>query len=101
MSDPVVLIAEFTAKPGQEVVVAELLAGLAVKVRQEPGNVAFDCYQRQDDPHRFVVHEIYKDRAAFETHIGADYGAAFNARLQQLIVEPHSILTFLTPMAGR
>ena len=96
--EPVVLIAEFTAKPGQQVVVAGLLEGLAGKVRQEPGNVAFDCYQRQDDPHRFVVYEIYKDRAAFEAHIGADYGAVFNRRLQDLIVEPHSMLTFMKPL---
>jgi quinol monooxygenase YgiN len=67
-------------------------------VRREPGNIAFDCYQRQDEPHRFVVYEIYRDRAAFEAHIGAEYGAVFNARLQELIVEPNSILTFLKPM---
>lgn len=100
MSEPVVLIAEFTARPGQAETVATLLAGLAEDVRREPGNVAFDCYQREVDPHRFVVYEIYRDRPAFETHIAAEYGAAFNARLQQLIVEPHSMLTFLKPLTA-
>ena len=98
MPEPVVLIAEFTALPGQAETVATLLAGLAADVRREPGNIAFDCYQRQDEPHRFVVYEIYRDPAAFEAHIGAEYGAVFNARLQELIVEPNSILTFLKPM---
>ena len=35
------LFAEFTALPGHEDRVAELMAGLTEKVRREPGNVAF------------------------------------------------------------
>ena len=98
VAEPVVLIAEFTAHQDQERIVADLLAGLAANVRQEPGNIAFDCYQRADDPCRFVVYEIYRDQQAFEAHIAADYGAVFNKRLNQLIVEPHSMLTFLRPL---
>jgi quinol monooxygenase YgiN len=100
LAEPVVLIAEFTALQGQDRLVADLLAELAASVRQEPGNIAFDCYQRADDPCRFVVYEIYRDRQAFDAHIAADYGAVFNKRLEQLIVEPHSILTFLKPLGA-
>lgn len=96
---PITLIAEFTARPGQAETVAELLAGLAVDVRQEPGNVAFDCFRRLDGSAKFVVYEIYRDKPAFAAHISADYGAVFNARLRELIVEPNSVLTFLTPLA--
>ena len=96
---PITLIAEFTALPGQGNTVAELLAGLATNVRQEPGNVAFDCFRRLDDGTRFVVYEIYRDKAAFKAHISADYGAVFNARLRGLIIEPNSVLTFLTPLS--
>ena len=95
---PVTLIAEFTALPGQESAVAELLAGLAIKVRREEGNVVFDCHRLLENPAKFVVYEIYRDKAAFEAHISAAYGAEFNARLQELIVEPNSVLTFLTPL---
>jgi quinol monooxygenase YgiN len=95
---PVALIAEFTARPGEGDAVAELLAGLVRDVRTEQGNVAFDCYRRQDDKDKFVVHEIYRDKAAFEHHIAADYGAVFNARLRELIREPNSVLTFLVPL---
>ena len=98
---PVTLIAEFTARPQQAETVAELLAGLAADVRQEPGNVAFDCFRRLDDSAKFVVYEIYRDKAAFEAHITAPYGAVFNARLRELIVEPNSVLTFLSPLAVR
>ena len=94
---PITLIAEFTARTGQAETVAALLAGLALDVRREPGNLAFDCYRKLDDDAKFVVYEIYRDKAAFAAHISADYGAAFNGKLGELIVEPNSILTFLTP----
>lgn len=97
---PISLIAEFTALPGHEDAVAELLAGLAVKVRNEDGNIAFDCYRRLESRAKFVVYEIYRDKAAFEVHIGAAYGAEFNAKLRELIVEPNSVLTFLTPLGA-
>lgn len=92
------LIAEFTARPGEGDRVAELLGGLAVDVRAEPGNVVFDCYRRLEDRDRFVVYEIYRDKVAFEAHISAEYGAVFNGKLRELIVEPNSVLTFLGPL---
>lgn len=92
------LIAEFTARPGEADNVAELLRGLQADVRREEGNIAFECFRRHDTPEKFVVYEIYRDKAAFAAHIGADYGAVFNRKLETLIVEPHSILTFLTPL---
>lgn len=95
---PISLIAEFTARAGYVERVAVLLAGLAADVRREPGNVAFDCFQRLEDEAKFVVYEIYRDKAAFAAHISADYGAVFNAKLRELIVEPNSVLTFLTPL---
>ena len=97
---PVSLIAEFTARAGEAERVTALLAGLAVDVRAEPGNVVFDCYRRLEDRDRFVVYEIYRDKAAFEAHISAEYGAVFNGKLRELIVEPNSVLTFLGPMSA-
>lgn len=94
----IALIAEFTARQGEAETVAALLAGLRADVRREPGNVAFDCFRRHDAPDKFVVYEIYANKAAFAAHIGADYGAVFNRKLETMIVEPHSVLTFLTPL---
>ncbi|AND15280.1 antibiotic biosynthesis monooxygenase [Rathayibacter tritici] len=90
-----ILVAEFTALPGNEETVAGMIADLAVLVRQEPGNVEFVPYRREDDPARFFVYEVYRDEEAFQAHISADYGAVFNERLGPLIVEPNSQLTWL------
>lgn len=94
----VTLIARFTALPGFEDEVATLIAGLARDVHTEPGNIVFDVHREVDDPRKFVVFEKYRDEAAFQAHIQMPYGAVFNARLNEIIEEPESQLTFLTPV---
>jgi quinol monooxygenase YgiN len=95
-----VLVAEFTALPGEEETVAVLLGDLAEKVRAEPGCLEFAPTRHADRPSRFLVYEVYRDDEAFRAHLGAPYGAEFNARLEPLIVEDRSQLTFLRPLAG-
>jgi quinol monooxygenase YgiN len=93
---PVILYAEFTAKPGSESQVQMLISGLAEKVRQEPGNTEFSVHLERDNPRKFFVFEEYLDEASFDAHIGAEYGAVFNRQLSSLIEEGASQLTFLT-----
>jgi quinol monooxygenase YgiN len=93
---PVILYAEFTAKPGSESQVQTLISDLAQKVRQEPGNTEFTVYLERDNPRKFFVFEEYFDDAGFEAHIGAEYGVTFNRELSSLIEEGASQLTFLT-----
>ncbi|MCS5718480.1 antibiotic biosynthesis monooxygenase [Herbiconiux sp. CPCC 205763] len=100
MSGRKVLVAEFTALPGEEEAVAALLAGFAVQVRAEPGCVEFAPFQLAEQPSRFFVYEVYRDDDAFAAHIGAPYGVEFNARLGPLIVEDGSQLTWLQPLEG-
>ncbi|KQZ24109.1 MULTISPECIES: putative quinol monooxygenase [Microbacterium] len=95
MTEPTILHAVFTARPGRGDEVAALLRDFADVVRAEEGNVMFDATRLVDDPDRFFVYEVYRDEAAFRSHIAAPAGVPFNEALQQLIVEPSSILTFL------
>ena len=93
---PIILYAEFTAKPGTEAEVERLISGLAGKVRQEPGNTEFTVYRERDNPRKFFVFEEYLDEASFNAHITAEYGVIFNRQLSSLIEEGASQLTFLT-----
>jgi quinol monooxygenase YgiN len=93
---PVILYAEFTAKPGSESQVETLISGLAEKVRREPGNTEFAVYRERDNARKFFVFEQYLDEASFETHISAEYGVVFNQQLSSLIEEGESQLTWLT-----
>ena len=93
---PLILYAEFTAKPGSETEVATLISGLAEDVRREPGNTEFTVYRERDNSRKFFVFEQYRDDASFDAHIGAEYGLIFNQRLSSLIEEGESQLTWLT-----
>ncbi|CAH0237196.1 MAG: putative quinol monooxygenase [Microbacterium sp.] len=95
MTEPTILHAVFTARPDKGDEVAALLRDFAAVVRAEEGNVVFDATRLVDDPDRFFVYEVYRDEAAFQAHISAPAGVPFNEALQQLIVEPASVLTFL------
>jgi quinol monooxygenase YgiN len=93
----VALYAEFTARPETAEEVASILADFAALVREESGNLVFDCHRLRGQPTRFFVYEVYTDEKAFQDHLDAPYGAPFNVRLSTLIVEPSSILTMLAP----
>jgi quinol monooxygenase YgiN len=93
---PMILYAEFTAKPGSESQVETLISGLAEKVRREPGNTEFTVYRERDNPRKFFVFEQYLDEASFDAHISAEYGLIFNQQLSSLIEEGESQLTWLT-----
>jgi quinol monooxygenase YgiN len=92
------LYAEFTVKPGCEARVAEMMRELTEHVRAEPGNVVFWPYTRESRPNEYFVFEVYRDQAAFEEHIGADYGRRFNEELADLIEGDESELTWLQPI---
>jgi quinol monooxygenase YgiN len=91
---PVILYAEFTAKPGSESQVQTLISDLAVKVRQEAGSDEFTISRERDNPGKFFVFEQYLDEASF--HIRAEYGVIFNQQLSSLTEEGAAQLTFLT-----
>ncbi len=73
---PVILYAEFTAKPGSGSLVQTLISDLTVKVRQEPGNDEFTIYRERENPGKFFVFEQYLDEASFEAHIGSERSGA-------------------------
>ena len=93
-----ILYAEFTALPGNEERVADLVRGLAARVRDEPGNLVFAPSRKRDNPAQFFVYEEYADADAFRAHIGTDYGATFNQALAELIEGDGSALTWLTAL---
>jgi quinol monooxygenase YgiN len=89
---PLILDAEFTAKPGA----SSEVGTLAGDVRREPGIAEFTVYRERDNPRNFFVFEQYRDEASFDAHISAEYGVIFNQRLSDLIEEDESQLTWLT-----
>ena len=65
---PYVLIAKWTAQPGQEDAVRDHILALVEPSRAEPGNLAYQLHVDPENPRVFVVYEQYVDEAAFKAH---------------------------------
>lgn len=63
-----VVIAKWTAKPGQEREVAEVLARLVAPSSAEPGCLAYIVHRAINDRQTFVLYERYVDQAGYEAH---------------------------------
>jgi quinol monooxygenase YgiN len=63
------MIAILDAKPGMTDALRELIVGLGVRVRDEPGCVAFTVYERLDVEGRFYILETYANGRAFRDHL--------------------------------
>ena len=92
------LYAEFTALPGAEDRIEELLGVLTLAVRQEPGNLVFEAHRKHDEPSSFFVYEVYADDEAFNAHLDQEHGRVFNEALTDLVRGGASTLTLLSPI---
>jgi quinol monooxygenase YgiN len=63
-----VVVAEYTVKPGNEAQVVELLQKWAPMSREEPGCANFIVNQSVDDPRKILLYEQYVDDDAFAAH---------------------------------
>jgi quinol monooxygenase YgiN len=68
-----VVIARWTAQPGNEEGVRRALAALARPSRAEPGCRAYRVLRSNDDPRVFLIYEEYADEAAYEAHAASDH----------------------------
>jgi quinol monooxygenase YgiN len=58
--------------------------------RQEPGVARFDFLQQNDDPSRFVLIEVYRDRAAAAAHKETPHYHAWLAAVDDMFAEPRT-----------
>jgi quinol monooxygenase YgiN len=65
----IVLIANYTTRPGTTEVMTDAFRRVAAAIRKtEPGCRAYRVSQAEDDPERWVLYEEYVDEAAFAAH---------------------------------
>ena len=63
-----VVVARWTAKPGQEGAVAEALARMIEPTRAEPGNLLYEVNRDPERPGAFLLYEQYVDAQAYAAH---------------------------------
>lgn len=83
-----VIVAEFTIKPDQVEAFARLVERQAKdSVELEEDCHRFDVCQAEDDPSRFLLYELYTDKAAFDRHGGMAHTAKFRAAVGPMLLE--------------
>ena len=68
-----------------------MLANARASLEREPGCLRFDVLQREGAQDRVFLYEIYRDRAAFDTHMTSPHYLAFteatNAMVRRKTIE--------------
>lgn len=88
------IVAILVAKPGKTDALHSLLAGMAPSCRAEPGNLRWDIWRDPAAPERFVLDELYIDKAAVAAHRETPHFKDYAARIGDLaertafVVEP-------------
>jgi quinol monooxygenase YgiN len=70
-----VVIARWTARPGNEEAVAASLEQLAPLSRQESGCMKYLVNRSLDDPRVFLLYEEYVDADAYKAHAASEHFA--------------------------
>lgn len=99
MITPRTLVARFTAREGQDILLEKLLVELECAVVKDPGTLTFRAF-RDENGRGFTVWEQYESQEAFEKHIAMEHVVLFNKRLSPLIEEQESKLEFMNPVSA-
>jgi quinol monooxygenase YgiN len=61
---------------------------------QEPGCVRFDVVQQNDDPTRFLLHEVYRDESAAAAHKLTGHYARWRDAVAPMMAEPRTSVKY-------
>lgn len=54
-------------------------------IRKEPGVLVLYAVHEKEDPTRVRVFEIYRDRKAYEAHLGSDHFRKYKATVEKMV----------------
>lgn len=63
-----VVLARWTANPGEEAAVAAALSRMVEPTRSEPGNLLYEVARDPERPGVFLLYEQYEDERAYLAH---------------------------------
>jgi quinol monooxygenase YgiN len=61
---------------------------------EEPGIARFDVIQQEDDPHRFILVEVYRTAEAAAQHKQTPHYATWRDKVAEMMAEPRRAVTF-------
>jgi quinol monooxygenase YgiN len=79
------LVVRMKMQEGKEEQALEQVRTLTKAVdANEPGALIYVYHRLQEEPSEIVILEVYKDDAAFQTHLQTEHMGAFRGKLQEL-----------------
>jgi autoinducer 2-degrading protein len=60
----------------------------ARNTRKEPGNIRFDVLQADEDPNRFLLYEVYHEKADFAAHQATAHYARWKNAVTDWMAQP-------------
>lgn len=88
----VVMLVNVTVKPEQLEAFKNAILTNARASRTEPGNLRFDVIQELNDPHKFVLVEVYRDEDARQAHFATDHYKQWKAASGDFFSDKANIL---------
>ncbi|MGM3277610.1 putative quinol monooxygenase [Ralstonia sp. 24A2] len=85
------LIVRLRARPETVDALCQQLSMLVALAREEPGTLAYSFYRAHDEPDVFLMHEVYRDRAAWKAHMASEPVQRALATFDALLVTPPAI----------
>ena len=86
-NNTVTCIAVLSAKTGQEQTLKNKLDDLVIQTRKEPGCISYEAFVSNESSKRFLVHEVYKDKSAFDHHSSSRYLRELKSKLSEYAEE--------------
>ena len=81
-----VQVAEIEVDPAQlETYRAAVQEQIDAAIQKEPGVLVLYAVSEKDEPYRVKVFEIYRDRKAYEAHLGSDHFKTYKATVEKMV----------------
>src|SRR5215469_14868255 len=102
MKQPLVRIAELEIDPGQLPAYRDALKEeVATSIRVEPGVLKLYAVSVRDQPSQIRILEVYRDQAAYESHLQTPHFKKYKAETQGMVKSLKLIETEPILLAGR
>lgn len=88
MSDPVFVVAHFTAKPGRAAELRAVIEAFVAPTRKEKGCIQYDLCVDAGNPEKFTFVEEWESPADLDAHGRSAHIAAGREKLPDLVAEP-------------
>jgi autoinducer 2-degrading protein len=75
-------------KPEQVAAFIDATLDNARNTRREPGNVRFDVSQAEDDPSRFLLYEVYREKDDFSKHQQTEHYLRWKSTVADWMAQP-------------